>query len=223
MAEQLIYRQLALVMRDIGAVGKNQVNKSQGFKFRGIDDVYNACHDAMAEHGVVCFPEILDVVYREQFTTKGGSTGWHQILKIRYRFCAEDGSYHDAIVFGEAMDTGDKCTNKCMAIGHKYALLQVLCIQTEETDDPDKDSHQVAPPPVQRQPLPQVSPTDPAVIERKNTIVDSIIKVADAGFDFVKATGKSSAQLIDLVRMTGNPAALDKLEKILFDAENDVK
>ena len=38
------------------------------------------------------------------------------------------------------MDSGDKAANKAMAIGHKYALLQVLCIPTEDMVDPDSES-----------------------------------------------------------------------------------
>ena len=60
-----------------------------------------------------------------------------RILTVRYRFYAEDGSYVEAVVDGEAMDSGDKSSNKCMAIAHKYALLQVFCIPTENDNDPD--------------------------------------------------------------------------------------
>jgi translation elongation factor EF-Ts len=41
------------------------------------------------------------------------------------------------------MDSGDKATNKAMAIAMKYACFQVFCIPTEEMQDPDKESHQV--------------------------------------------------------------------------------
>ena len=39
----MIYRSIAGVIADVGAVGKDKMNKQQGFKFRSIDDVYNAC------------------------------------------------------------------------------------------------------------------------------------------------------------------------------------
>lgn len=42
------------------------------------------------------------------------------------------------------MDSGDKATNKAMAIAFKYACFQTFCIPTEELmDDPDKDSPEV--------------------------------------------------------------------------------
>lgn len=44
----------------------------------------------------------------------------------------------DAVVVGESMDSGDKATNKAMAIAFKYACFQTFCIPTESLmDDPD--------------------------------------------------------------------------------------
>jgi hypothetical protein len=42
------------------------------------------------------------------------------------------------------MDSGDKAANKAMSVAHKYALLQALCIPTEEMADPDRESFEVA-------------------------------------------------------------------------------
>ena len=41
------------------------------------------------------------------------------------------------------MDSGDKATNKAMAIAFKYACFQVFCIPTEEMTDPDGESHEL--------------------------------------------------------------------------------
>ena len=38
------------------------------------------------------------------------------------------------------MDSGDKATNKAMAIAMKYALFQVFCIPTDEMKDPDSET-----------------------------------------------------------------------------------
>ena len=38
------------------------------------------------------------------------------------------------------MDSGDKATNKAMAIAMKYALFQVFCIPTEEMKDPNGET-----------------------------------------------------------------------------------
>jgi hypothetical protein len=41
------------------------------------------------------------------------------------------------------MDSGDKASNKAMAIAFKYACFQVFCIPTEEIVDPDAECHEV--------------------------------------------------------------------------------
>lgn len=133
-----IYKAIAGVMEDVGAVKKNGINKSQGFKFRGIDDVMNALHPAMVKNKVFVVPEILEQE-REKKTLKSGTEMIFSLCKIKYTFFAEDGSFVEAVVIGEGMDTGDKATNKAMSIAFKYACFQVFCIPTEEMIDPDAE------------------------------------------------------------------------------------
>ena len=135
-----IYEAICAVMDDIGAVGKNDLNKQQGFKYRGIDAVMNALSPAMNRHKVFCTPKVLEHTREERVTAKG-NTLIYSICKISYQFYTTDGSYVEAITIGEGMDSGDKATNKAMAIAFKYACFQTFCIPTEELmDDPDKES-----------------------------------------------------------------------------------
>jgi hypothetical protein len=60
-------------------------------------------------------------------------------LTIKYTFYASDGTHIEATVIGEGMDSGDKGASKALAIGHKYALLQALCLPTEDMADPDSE------------------------------------------------------------------------------------
>jgi hypothetical protein len=137
-----IYRAIAGVIADVGSVGKDKINKQQGFKFRSIDDVYNALHPALAKNKVFIVPDILEQT-REIVETKSGTKMTMVICKIRYTFYAEDGSHIECIIIGEALDTGDKATNKAMAIAYKYACFQVFCIPTEEMVDPDAESPEI--------------------------------------------------------------------------------
>lgn len=134
-----IYESITKIMEEVPAVGKEQVNKQQGFKFRGIDDVMNALQPLLAKNKVFIVPEILEQTREERTTTKGGNL-IYSICKIKYKFYAEDGSNIEAITIGEGMDSGDKATNKAMAIAMKYALFQVFCIPTEEMKDPDSET-----------------------------------------------------------------------------------
>lgn len=142
MSEGKIYEAISNVMEDIGAVGKNDVNTTQGFNYRGIDAVMNALNPAMVKHKVFCVPEILEQSREERKSSKGNLL-IYSICKIRYRFYTTDGSCIEAVTIGEGMDSGDKATNKAMAIAFKYACFQVFCIPTEEMKDPDSESHEV--------------------------------------------------------------------------------
>lgn len=134
-----IYESIIKIMKEVPAIGKDKVNKQQGFKFRGIDDVMNTLQPLLAKYKVFIVPEILEQKREERTTTKGGNL-IYSICKIKYRFYAEDGTSIEATTIGEGMDSGDKATNKAMAIAMKYALFQVFCIPTEEMKDPDSET-----------------------------------------------------------------------------------
>lgn len=134
-----IYQSITKIMEEVPSIGKTQRNKTQGFMYRGIDDVINALQPLLAKNKVFIVPEILEQMREERTTSKGGNL-IYSICKIKYKFYAEDGSSVEAITIGEGMDSGDKATNKAMAIAMKYALFQVFCIPTDEIKDPDSET-----------------------------------------------------------------------------------
>ena len=136
----LIHEQIPKVMASIGAIGKDRKNPQQGYQFRGIDDLYNACNSALSEHGVFAVPTVENIS-REERTTKSGGALIYTILTMRYTFYASDGSYFEATTIGEAMDSGDKSCNKAMSAAQKYAFLQVFSIPTEEPKDTELETH----------------------------------------------------------------------------------
>ena len=137
-----IYQTITNIIEDIPAIGKNKKNSTQGFMFRGIDDVMNAIQPLFAKHKLFIVPEILEQI-REERQTKNGGNLIYSVCKIRYTFYAGDGSSIQAVVVGEGMDSGDKATNKAMAIAMKYVLFQVFCIPTLEMKDPDEETHEL--------------------------------------------------------------------------------
>lgn len=134
-----IYESITKIMEEIPAIGKDQTNKTQGFKYRGIDNVMNTLQPLLSKNKVFIVPQILEQTREERITNKGGNL-IYSICKIKYIFYAEDGTYIEAVTVGEGMDSGDKATNKAMAIAMKYALFQVFCIPTEEIKDPDGET-----------------------------------------------------------------------------------
>lgn len=154
-----IYQSITKIMEEVPSIGKTQRNKIQGFMYRGIDDVMNALQPLLAKNKVFIVPEILEQTREERTTSKGGNL-IYSICKIKYKFYAEDGSSVEAITIGEGMDSGDKATNKAMAIAMKYALFQVFCIPTDEMKDPDSET--------------------PEQSTKKSSVTDNKISEADA-------------------------------------------
>lgn len=138
-AEGKIYKAIPCIMGEINAVGKNKKNTQQGFMYRGIDDVMNAINPALVKNNVFIVPEVMEQSREERKTAKGGSL-LYSVCRMKFRFCADDGSYIEAVTIGEGMDSGDKSTNKAMAVAFKYACFQVFCIPTEEMKDPDAET-----------------------------------------------------------------------------------
>lgn len=136
-----IYEAIADIMKEGYAISKNKKNP-QGFLYRGIDDVMNTFQPLMAERGIFVAPEVLEASREERQTSKGGNL-IYSVLKVRYTFYSADGTSVSAVVIGEGMDSGDKASNKAMAVAMKYAMFQVFCIPTDEMSDPDGESHEV--------------------------------------------------------------------------------
>ena len=139
---EMIYGLIGQAMRRVGAIGKDSVNKTQGFKYRGIDAVYNALNPVMSELGLFIVPEILEHK-REERQNANGTILKYSIITIKYTMYAPDGSNVSCTVVGEGMDSGDKASNKAMSVALKYACFQLFMIPTEEMVDPDQETHEV--------------------------------------------------------------------------------
>lgn len=134
-----IFKKILTIMNDIEAIGKNKTNTMQNYKFRGIDDMYNALHPLFAKHGVFISSEVLHGEREERQTAKGGVL-IYSVIDVKFTFYAEDGSNVSSIIKGEAMDSGDKATNKAISTALKYALMQMFMIPTEEKIDTEYES-----------------------------------------------------------------------------------
>jgi|HubBroStandDraft_2_1064218.scaffolds.fasta_scaffold168179_2 hypothetical protein len=141
-----VYPAMLAVLAAMGerGIGKDRNNKQQGFKFRGVDDVYAALNPLLAEHKLLMTPRAVDVKTSER-TSKGGGKLFSVVVKMEFDFIsAEDGSIHSVCTYGEGMDSGDKATSKAQSIAYKYAVFQAFSIPVEGvTPDPDEESHEV--------------------------------------------------------------------------------
>lgn len=144
MEQKNIYQAVNAIMQEIEAIGKNKTNSMQGYKFRGIDDMYNALQPLFKKHAVFITSNVLESKREERQTAKGGVL-IYTIAKCQFKFFTTDGSFIESVLEGEAMDSGDKSTNKAMSTALKYALMQMFLIPTEEKLDTEYESHEVTP------------------------------------------------------------------------------
>ncbi len=144
----LIYKKMSEVMASVKAVGKDQKNLQQGFKFRGIDQFVNALYPALTKAGVFMAPRVTSVTHTEREVTRSnGKAGVDKTvnLMVEYDFYAEDGSKVTVgPIAAEGLDSGDKATNKALSAALKYALIQTFSIPTEDMVDGDLESPELA-------------------------------------------------------------------------------
>ena len=127
----------------IGIAKDSRNNQGQGYNFRGIDAVYNVLSSIMAQNGLVIVPRMLARTCEERVSKSGGALFYVTVEAEFDLISAEDGSKHTARTFGEAMDSGDKATNKAMSAAYKYMAFQTFAIPTSGDNDADSSTHEV--------------------------------------------------------------------------------
>lgn len=163
MEKQMIYEALTAINREVEAIKKDQTNQQQGFKYRGIDQVMNELHDLFAKHEVLITSEVLNCNREERINSTTGKPLIWTIIDYKFNFTAKDGSSISSTAVGEAMDSGDKGSNKCISVALKYVLFNMFLIPTAEMKDPDAETHELAP---KTQPK-AVTPAPPKTPEQK--------------------------------------------------------
>lgn len=140
-----VYKAITAVTRELGRAGisKDRKNAQQGYSFRGIDDIYNALNSELAGAQLCIIPRVISRETVERQSTKGSAL-FYVTVHVEYDIVsAIDGSRHTASAYGEAMDSGDKATNKAMSAAYKYMAMQLFCIPTEGDNDADASTHEV--------------------------------------------------------------------------------
>lgn len=168
-----VYQAINRVQADLAKSGisKDSTNTFDNYKFRGIDAVYNHLSPLLAKHGLCILPRMLSRSCEERQSAKGGAL-FYVTVDAEFDFvCAEDGSKHTVKTYGEAMDRGDKATNKAMSAAYKYAAFQAFAIPTEGDNDADAHTYEV-------KAAPKHSPVSADLVDPKRMSV--IADVAEA-------------------------------------------
>jgi len=135
-----IYSVIPAIIADIDAVKKKfSESQAQGavkYAYRRIDDFLNALNPLLGKHKAFILPQVESNQRYEIQTSSGGRMN-SVVLKMRFMIFADDGSYVEASTIGEGFDSGDKASNKAMAVALKYAVMQIFMVPTEDIADPD--------------------------------------------------------------------------------------
>lgn len=158
-----VYTAINAVTADLAkcGIGKDRKNQQQGYAFRGIDDVQNTLAPLLAKHGLVILPRILERSCEERQTKSGGTLFYTTVCAEFDLVCAKDGSTHVVRVYGEAMDSADKSTNKAMSASYKYMALLTFCIPVDPAEDADAVTPEPGPkaePPAKPKAVPKPTP-----------------------------------------------------------------
>jgi hypothetical protein len=141
--DKTIYQALNAVMDQVRGVGKKEENNAPGagYKFRGVDAVTNAVGPALREHGVILAPKVLDWKYGTVTVGHKQTQMGHARLLIEFTWYGPAGDSLVTIAAGEAFDSGDKATAKAHSVAFRTAMIQTLCLPTDEKD-PNEDTYE---------------------------------------------------------------------------------
>jgi hypothetical protein len=124
-------------------IAKSQKNEQQGFAYRGIDDVLNRMAHHLVKANLVIVPNVVNRDVQERLNSRGNPL-FYVTLTVEYSIMSTiDGSMVKVTTVGEAMDSGDKATNKALSAAYKYMAFQTFAIPISE--DADKTTHTLAP------------------------------------------------------------------------------
>lgn len=141
-----IFKAINEVMKELEPIAKGRKNEQQGYMFRGVDDVMNALSPLLTKHGI--FPSIVDTqdVCKDEVVSAKGTKGYHYVRRYTIRFYATDGSFVDVKSDGEAIDYGDKASNKAASVAYREAMFKTFVIPFEN-DDIENADHELKPQP----------------------------------------------------------------------------
>jgi transglutaminase-like putative cysteine protease len=195
-------------MEDVRAVRKGDRNTQQNYQFRGIDAVMNAVGPALRSHGVVVVPMLEEVHYRDVQTSTGKASR-ECTVTVRYRFHGPAGDFIDCVTPGESMDFGDKGAPKAMSVAYRIALLQALCLPTDD-QDPDSQSYERAAGPGQSSPSArqQSPPAAEDTVESARAVLANQAKARQVPIEKVAAAYQVVAKT-DITKET-DPARIRK-------------
>lgn len=132
---------LARIARQVYAVPKTRDAKATDgggtYRFRGIDDVMNAVHEAFADAGILVVPCDVGLTWDEVTRGAKGSIWRHYLVTIEFCFVGPLGDMLVTQSTGEGLDNSDKGLGKARSYALKDLLSRLLTLPTH---DPTQDN-----------------------------------------------------------------------------------
>jgi hypothetical protein len=132
-----LVQKLADVMKTITPMHRSEQAGQGGYsyKFVSVNAMLDDARPKLAEAGILFYGSVQDYERIEGTTGRGGN---RTTIYLTVRWFLRDGDEEFSFVtIGEAMDTGDKATNKAFTASQKQAISKLLMMSGTD-DDPDR-------------------------------------------------------------------------------------
>lgn len=144
-----LHQKLLKITEEIGKIEKTGRNNQQGYSFIEQSKVMAELRPQLVKWGVIIIPETIDRrVERYDVTRSNGKAGADIHVNVTSRYTVVNADKPDERFVcdwnaGEAIDSGDKATNKATTASQKTYLMKLFNIS--DKDDADADSPEAAP------------------------------------------------------------------------------
>lgn len=158
-----IYQKIAAITGEVGAIKKAGQNREQNYSFIEYAAVAGELRTLFAKYGVVIIPNMQKTSEqsRNDFTTRAGKGGVAVLIDFKFDIVNADKPDDRFSVdwVGEAVDYGDKATNKAATAALKYYLMRQFNIsekgeQEADAHTPERPAYNPAPEPTPPTPAP---------------------------------------------------------------------
>lgn len=218
-----LYQKLARITGEVGAIKKGGTNREQGYGFIEYAAVAGELRGLFAKYGVVIVPRMQQGVKqtRSQVTSARGAVGNYLLVDMHFTVTNADNPEDKFTVSwtGEALDYGDKATNKAATSALKYYLMRQFNISEkgEDSDEHTPDAVTVVTKPADT--APKASASKPASDKQKGMIADLAHKLGkdntwiDGVMNKVRTSADASAVIDQLLALEGDDSNQERVWK----------
>lgn len=139
-----LYQKINAISNDLGVIEKSGKNTMQNYNFMEQAEIMAKIRPLLEKHGLAIIPETIERrVFEREVTRSNGKQGIDTHVQTNHKYTIVNTDKPDERIEclwdgGEAIDSGDKATNKAITASQKYFYIKLFHISDKE--DPDLDS-----------------------------------------------------------------------------------